>query len=742
VGHERHPVIYRFAEFELHEDGFCLTRDGQRIALEPKALSVLLVLVSRAGRLVEKRSLLETVWAGTFVEENTLTRTIGVLRRELGDSTKESRFIETIPTRGYRFIAPVETLPEHTTPPQHAEPPATLLPQVAPSSVLPPPPAPVTISPPISETSIPQAPPTRTSLRNPILAATAAVILIASCLAAWRLHSRPAPEESAVLNPVPLTTYRGSENAPSFSPDGSQVAFEWNSEKQDKFDIYVKVVGSDSTPLRLTNDPNPSRWPSWSPDGRTIAFERIVNSNTIYLMLIPALGGPERKLAEFQVGPDLLGYSATWSANSKWLVVPAVTGTHPHPHLIRMSVETGESSPITDPTTSLGDAFPAISPDGKTLLFDRHGSFNGGSLYSIRVDADAKPIGTPTQLTEGSRFWAPHWTSDGKEIIAHAFSEHFNGAVRMSADGSPSFQTLPWLSGGGLFDIARRGNRIAFSVVRGDTNIWRIDLTARPIHPEPFIASTVRDVFPQYSPDGRKLAFHSNRSGTGLQIWVSDSDGNQARQLTSLRPGLTGTPHWSPDGQTIAFDSSYTGHFQVYTMSPDGGKMRQWTNGNFDSFAATWSRDGRWLYFTSNQSGRNELWKMPIAGGTPVQVTHNEGSMGIESEDGTTLYFSKESGTGSIWKMPIAGGPEKQLTDSIFRTNFAVTKTGIYFMTAPGIDGTSELRFYSFATGATTTLLPIGLPEYGLAVSPDGRYLIYDQIDDPASDLMLVENFH
>jgi Tol biopolymer transport system component/DNA-binding winged helix-turn-helix (wHTH) protein len=709
-------VIYRFGDFELHEDGFCLTRNGQRISLEPKALSVLLVLVSRAGRLVDKRSILELVWNGTFVEDNTLTRTIGVLRRELGDSTKESRFIETIPTRGYRFIAPVETLPEQAAP---------TLPLITPDpNVLPP--------------SRP-APPTRPNRRALVLATAAAVIVLTCGLVAWHLRSKPTPEEPPAANPVPLTTYRGSEDAPSFSPDGSQVAFEWNSEKQDKFDIYVKVVGSDSTPLRLTNDSNPSRWPSWSPDGRTIAFERVVSPGTVDLMLIPALGGPERKLAELHTWTDIQGSGPTWSANSKWLVLPAIVGSRPH--LIRISVETGESSPITDPPASLADGYPTISPDGKTLLFNRHGSFNGGTLYSVKMDADAKPVGTPAQLTEGQRFWDARWTSDSSEIIVHATGDRFHGAIRMPSDGS-SFLRIPWLNSEGLVDIARRGNRIAFSAVHGDTNIWRIDLTAKPLHPEPFIASTVRDVFPQYSPDGRKLAFHSSRSGTGLQIWVSDSEGNQARQLTFMHPGLTGSPHWSPDGQTLAFDSSSTGHFQIYTMSPDGGKIIQRTHGNFDSFGATWSRDGRWLYFTTNQSGRNELWKIPVDGGTPIEVTHNEGAMAIESHDGATLYFSKEAGNGSIWKMPIAGGPEQQLTDTLFRTNFAVTKTGIYFMATSGIDGTAEIRFYSFATGATTTIVPIGLPEYGLAVSPDERYLIYDQLDDPGSDLMLVENFH
>ena len=103
---------YRFLDFELSEGEFCLSRSGQRIALEPKALRVLTLLVRRAGHLVDKRELLESVWPNSFVEENTLTRTITILRRELGDSSRDSKIIETVPTRGYRFIAPVTALEE------------------------------------------------------------------------------------------------------------------------------------------------------------------------------------------------------------------------------------------------------------------------------------------------------------------------------------------------------------------------------------------------------------------------------------------------------------------------------------------------------------------------------------------------------------------------------------------------------------------------------------------------------
>jgi DNA-binding winged helix-turn-helix (wHTH) protein/TolB-like protein/tetratricopeptide (TPR) repeat protein len=101
-------VVYLFEDFELQQEDFRLSRAGQRICLEPKTLRVLLLLVSRAGHLVDKQCLLDTVWAGTFVEENTLARTVAVLRRELGDSSRKPRLIETVPTRGYRFVAPVQ----------------------------------------------------------------------------------------------------------------------------------------------------------------------------------------------------------------------------------------------------------------------------------------------------------------------------------------------------------------------------------------------------------------------------------------------------------------------------------------------------------------------------------------------------------------------------------------------------------------------------------------------------------
>ena len=148
------------------------------------------------------------------------------------------------------------------------------------------------------------------------------------------------------------------------------------------------------------------------------------------------------------------------------------------------------------------------------------------------------------------------------------------------------------------------------------------------------------------------------------------------------------------------------------------------------------------MYITSKKPAATRYGRCPTVAVLTVQITHNGGVGALESLDGKTLYFGSEAGAGSIWKMPVAGGPEEQIADSLYRTNFAVTSRGIYYMTSPDFSRKSTLRFYNFANGANTTILPIGIGEFGLGVSPDGHYLAYDQVDDPASDLMLIENFH
>ena len=575
------------------------------------------------------------------------------------------------------------------------------------------------------------AQPARSVKRYPIGGGIAGALVLGA-LAAWYLANRATPE--IALHAVPLTSYRGHQEFPSFSPDGNQVAFCWDGEKQDNFDIYIKLIGSGS-PLRLTTDPAIDGSPSWSPDGRSIAFLRYIAPGKAAIMSVAALGGQERKLAEFDGNEqDLVDGGLCWSPDGKWLAAGVRSG-------IQMaSVESGELRKLTNPPSeTVGDGFPAFSHDGRALAFCRFKSMDVSNLYVLPLSDNFQPRGEPRVLPTptGQPVFYPAWTANDREIVYSATGGSRAHLYRIPASGGGSPRPLGLGEGADMPAFSSDGRKLAFVHYFDDANIWRVDLAGKPPVPEQFIASTSREVFPQYSPDGQRIVFYSDRTGSN-QIWVSNADGSNAAPLTSMDATTTGTPRWSPDGRQISFDSNAGGRWHVYIVRADGGKPRPLTDDHSDNFIASWSRDGKWVYFASQRSGRLEVWKMRPQGGAAVQVTRNGGAAAVESRDGKTLYYSKDPN--SLWQKTLPDGEETQIAGPIYRYNFAVAEKGIYYT---AIEAKSAvLVFRDFATGKVTPILKMAKrPDLGLEVSPDGRFLLYAQLDYSGSDLRLVENF-
>jgi Tol biopolymer transport system component len=226
-------------------------------------------------------------------------------------------------------------------------------------------------------------------------------------------------------------------------------------------------------------------------------------------------------------------------------------------------------------------------------------------------------------------------------------------------------------------------------------------------------------------------------------VWVSEADGSNPQQLTSMNAAMTAGARWSPDGQRLAFLSSLEGQQEIYIISANGGRPVRLTNHPAHDSAPSWSRDGKWIYFASNRSGRFEVWKMPPdPKGAPVQVTHEGGFAAIESTDGKDLYFTrlKSAGENEIYRMPAQGGLESG-TGIVIEGwgDFDVTDRGIYYI-APTEQ--SSLWFHSFSTGASTRLgITEKRPGFGLAAAPDNSAVLYTQFDSEASELVLVDNF-
>ena len=304
--------------------------------------------------------------------------------------------------------------------------------------------------------------------------------------------------------------------------------------------------------------------------------------------------------------------------------------------------------------------------------------------------------------------------------------------------------------GASLPAISRRANRLAYEKQSIDTNIWRLPLResgSGAAAATRLISSTRGDYNPQYSPAGKRIAFSSGRTGT-FGIWLSDADGSNAAPLFLKEGAHSGSPRWSPDGRRIAFDSNPEGHIDIYVISARGGNPIRLTTHPVDDTVPSWSQDGEWMYFASRRSGRHEVWKVSVGGGEPIQVTQDGGFWAFESTDGKFVYYTRDNQVrSSLWKVPVGGGEETQVLESVYSRNFSVTPQGIYFIQAPDIDYPDRsylLRFFDFASERveTITSLPTSVAFWGgISVSPDGRFMLYTQVDQSRSDLMLVENF-
>jgi TolB protein len=203
---------------------------------------------------------------------------------------------------------------------------------------------------------------------------------------------------------------------------------------------------------------------------------------------------------------------------------------------------------------------------------------------------------------------------------------------------------------------------------------------------------------------------------------------------------VAGAPHWSPDGQSIAYDCTLRGgNYDIYVINAAGGKSRQLTHEGVNITPA-WTPEGNHIYFGASRTGRLEIWEMDSSGKDLKQVTHNGGFGPMVSPDAATIFYARGEGNSTeLMKVPASGGVEQKVLDGLYRNSFVVTTRGIYYMAATA--GLS-IRFLDSSTGKTTLVLSgDDVQELGLAVSPDGRRILFSKIDQYNSDLMLVDHF-
>jgi Tol biopolymer transport system component/DNA-binding winged helix-turn-helix (wHTH) protein len=725
--------LYHFADFTLDPRARAVRRGDTELDLRSKSFEVLAYLVERHGRVVTRDELTRAVWPDVSVSDESLTRCIADIRKALGDQAQQ--FIRTVPRRGYLFTAHVVgSVLEF---PGATQPRAALV--------------------------LPLGP--RFYRRYAVLIGLATVLL-----GAVSLILRPfwhGTQNRSPLRAVPLITLPGVTRYPSLSPDGDRVAFTWTGPNQDNPDVYVQQIGV-GAPLRLTTDPANDFDPVWSPDGRWIAFLRrsAEDPGRSEVRLVPPPGGPERKISEIHIPQTyfLIPPYLAWCPDSSCLILTDTLGQGQPAGLFVLSLETGEKRQLTHPQPSaLGDSHPAISPDSRWLVFRR--VLNGariGELHRLRLragivaDGDPEPL-TPVSLDAGY----PAWVANGKEILFATDAAELQGNLwKLSVPDRGAPERLAFVGEDGLMPVVSQprpghGSRLVYVRSFHDSNIWRVETSAAGVpssrRPVVAVSSSRRDAVPQLSPDGRRVAFVSDRSGSD-EVWISDLDGSNAVQLTTLEIAV-GAPVWSPDGQRIVFQASRDRQTEICMVAATGGTPRIVTSDAGDGARPSFSHDGKWIYFASTRSGTRQIWQMPASGGNAKQITSNGAFAAFESPDGAYLYYNQSMGTPSpLWRVPSSGGTAVKVLDGVVLGDFAVLAQGIYYIDrVPGhggllyLDrppGETRLQYFDLETQKSTTVAgDLGNISLGLTASRDGRTILYTRVDSSLDDLVLVENF-
>ena len=699
--------VYGFGDFVLYADGPLLLRDGVRVPVTPRVLNVLLVLVENAGRVVTKETLLNRVWSDSFVEEGNLNRTVSRLRKTLGDTPDDNRFVETVPRVGYRFVAEVRLADSLADP-----------------------------RPPLAQISSPATAAERSLLTKWPIAAAAFSLIVIGLVTVWLYLPRGKQAEGAETKPpkhtpIRLTNNPTREERPAFTTDGRIRFVRWVGDRPANF-----VMNADGSDVRQDTTISGIRTGSWSPDGRKVVFYKDGDeSGALYLadgdgsneIKLPFMAGNMEWAADgsklvYQFGPndsEIFIYTLASNAVTDLIINPGFDSdpsfSPDGKSVLFVSDRDGnaeiyikdlyESTPRRLTNHPAHDEFPTFSPDGTQIVFNSNREDENFDVYLMNVDGTGLKRLTTWKSDEEIRpgCWSPDGTKiaiastkDGKPNVYVMEVEPFSPAAILedaakdfvSATYSPDGMSLIYVSraedkSGELFirDLDKRedrfllgsessdmsprvapdGGSIALQTrINGNAEVCLISIAGGDLRN--LTDSPTRDADPAWSPDGSRIAFVSNRDGNYdiFNLYIMNADGSNQHRIY-FSNAVSHHPSWSPDGVWITFsndkEDGRSGNFEIFAIQPETvNPERRLTRRPRYDIQPVFSPDGKRIAFTSNTDGNMEIYLMNADGSGLIRVTRDRGddSSPSWSPDGKTIIFSSNrSGRYAIYEVPV-----------------------------------------------------------------------------------------
>lgn len=659
---------YQFDNVRVDSQNFKAWRAGQPLPLEPKALAVLVFLLAHRDRLVEKEELLNAVWRDTFVTPNALTRVIAQLRKTLGDDVKEARYIETVPTRGYRFIAEVQMVEAEPIGFNGAAVLSTPVPPQAAEGAV---------------TARKEFPRFSTALLKKI---SFTLLPLLAVFFGWLWWTWPAATSPmGIRHTRQITTNSGLDLFPAFSPDGSTLIY--TSLRKGHFELFLRQLAPGGRELQLTSDGGENLQPAWSPDGKQIVYHSRQRGG---LWIIPALGGLTRRLTEFGSAPAWSpdGASIVFQSDSPVDLSQTAFGALPPATLLIVPANDGTPRPLTRPgEPGGGHGAPAWSPDGKRIVFVCN-DIGTSSIWSVAPD------GSDLKLWREDKglFFDPVFAPDGRHLYFSSASGNFRlWQLPLTASGQPAESAVELLNTGNALlrhmSIAPDGRRLAYSSLTASSDLGSVMISpdTQQATGAPVLLTqdtSFRKTAQSFSPDGAILAYSVWRLGEDGEVWLMDGNGENARQLTAEPASILG---WLPSGNEVALNQQVPGSKvpsgqipgdQISGGMPTSGRrllkadvrsgqQTPLTNLNLPTKFGRLSPDGKQIAFNVRSGGVINIWKAALDTGALNQLTFDPEMMGfpIWSPDGNWLAVEMKRGDDRhIALLPSDGGAAQQLT--------------------------------------------------------------------------------